>query len=126
MAALTTSVTVVRWIGRVLSLLSVAVIILFLQGEGRNLMNIKPEELLLFLCFPVGVSAGNLLGWYSEKWGGALGVASLGAFLLVHAISTGALPDPWAFVVLALPSFAFVIAAVLRACRRPQPTVMCA
>ncbi len=100
---------VLRWSGRVLSLASVGIILMFLNGEGRNLANITARELQLFVCFPVGVSAGNILGWWSEKWGGALGLAGLVGFYAVNYLQAGAFPSGWAIPVLALPSLLYVL-----------------
>lgn len=120
------SFKILRWTGRLLAVASALVILAFLQGEGRNLMEIKPMELAAFMCFPVGVTAGNLLGWWSEKWGGLVGVASLGAFYALHFSVRGTLPGGFAFLVLALPSVIFLIAHFFCIPRQPASTLPCA
>lgn len=101
-----------RWLGRVLSLGSLGLLLLFMVGEGFNPLRMKPQEALLCLFFPLGVMAGMILGWWRALAGGVLGCACVVAFYMVHFAQRGRFPHgPW-FVVIALPALIFLVAGL--------------
>jgi len=101
--------SVLRWSARVLSILSVGVVLLFAFGEGLNLSYFTARELVLFAFFPIGVCLGMALAWRWEGLGGGITVASLAAFYLVQRLTSSSFPRGFAFAVLAAPGFLFLL-----------------
>lgn len=101
----------VRWIGRILSLLSVGFILLFFFGEAdfSQPVRLTPQEILMVLFFPVGVTAGNLVGWWREGLGACITLANLIVFYLLDLIFSGTLPSGPFFALLASPSVFYAI-----------------
>jgi len=102
-----------RWSARILSVLSVGIMLLFAFGEGMNLSHFTPLELALFGFFPLGVCLGMIVAWRWEGLGGDITVASLAAFYLVHRLSSPGFPRGFAFVALAAPGFLFLLCWLL-------------
>jgi len=107
---------------QVLSVLSIAFLMLMFVGEGglRNFSSavafrkFAGEAGLLFLFFPVTVAAGMIVGWWRAGLGGGITVAGLAGFYLLPLISGTRLPSgPW-FVIMAAPGILFLISSVLR------------
>jgi hypothetical protein len=91
---------VVRWIARLASLASLAMLTLFATSGGE-----KPSafEWLLLACFPFGVALGMIVAWFREILGGSITLASLVAFHLAIAFAGDRPPaGPW-FLVFASP-----------------------
>ncbi len=100
---------VLRWSARVLSILSVGVVLLFAFGEGLNFSHFSARDLVLFVFFPLGVCLGMALAWRWEGLGGGITVASLAGFYLAHRLMSSGLPRGLAFLVLASPGFLFLL-----------------
>jgi hypothetical protein len=111
---------VLHWTARVLSLLSIGIILLFFIGEGFNPARVTAGEWALMLCFPLSVMIGMLVAWRHEALGGLIAMGGLLGFYLVHAaLAQGHLPRGWAYVVFASPGFLFLLSALwLRVTRR--------
>ena len=108
------SMIVLRWTARVLSLLSIAIILLFIIGEGFNPARVTAGEWALFLCFPFAVVVGLIVAWRNEALGGMMAVGGLLGFYLTHAVlAAGHLPRGWAYLVFASPGFLFLLSAML-------------
>ena len=100
---------IVLWIARILSLISLGVVLLFIVGEGFNPMKLKPTEWLGFLFFPIGISVGMILAWWKKGIGGSITVGSLIMFYIVHVVTSGRFPQGWAWLVFASPGFLFLL-----------------
>jgi hypothetical protein len=101
--------TSLRWSARALSLLAVAILLAFAFGEGLNLSRFTARELLLFSFFPLGFCAGLVVAWWRELLGGGITVASLAAFYLVDYLLSSSFPRGFAFLLLAVPGFLFLL-----------------
>jgi energy-converting hydrogenase Eha subunit A len=91
---------VVRWIARLASLASLAMLTLFATSGGE-----KPSafEWLLLACFPFGVALGMIVAWFREILGGSITLASLVAFHVLLAAAGDRPPaGPW-FLMFASP-----------------------
>jgi hypothetical protein len=106
------SVKVLRWSARTLSLFSIGIVLLFAIGEVLNLSRFTPRELVLFMFFPLGVCLGLALAWWREALGGGITVLSLAAFYLLNWHWSSRFPRGYAFIVLALPGFLFLLSAL--------------
>ncbi|HEX4946744.1 MAG TPA: hypothetical protein VFZ34_08780 [Blastocatellia bacterium] len=103
-----------HWTARVLSLLSIVIILSFFISEGFNPAHVSAGEWALLLCFPLSVMGGMLVAWRKEALGGAIAVGGLLGFYLVHAaLAGGHLPRGWAYLLFASPSFLFLLSALL-------------
>jgi hypothetical protein len=98
-----------RWSARILSLMALAIVLLFIFGEGPNLTHFTPHELVLFSFFPIGVCLGMLFAWRWEGWGGGITVASLAGFYLVDRVFSSSFPRGYAFIAIASPGFLFLL-----------------
>ena len=112
---------VLHWTARVLSLLSIGIILLFFIGEGFNPTRLTAGEWALMLCFPLSVMVGLLVAWRYEVVGGLIAVGGLLSFYLVHAmLANGYLPRGWAYFVFASPGFLFLLSALLLRMTKPK------
>ncbi len=100
-----------RWTARLWSLATILVIAALIAGEGINPSN--PGEALGLVFYPFGICAGMIVAWRHERLGGAITVASLLVFYVIHVATAGRLPAGWAWIVLALPGFLFLLGARL-------------
>jgi len=102
---------VLKWTIRILSVLSIAIMLMFLVGErGMNEGNPPTAGEWLGICFfPIGVVVGMGLGWWHEFRGGIFGVVSLFLFYVWDAIRSGTPPNGIWFAVFSLPAFLFLI-----------------
>lgn len=103
------SLSALRWSARVLSLLVLGVVLMFAFGEHLNLSRFTGRELALSCFFPFGVCLGMVLAWRWEGLGGAITVASLAGFYLVHRLTSSGFPRGFALVALASPGFLFLL-----------------
>ena len=103
----------VRWLARLMSLLSLAIIALFLLAEPFKPANVRGREWVGFVCFPIGVMVGLIIAWWKEGLGAAISLGSLAAFYLVYAWMMGSnIHGPW-FLIFSSPAFLFLIAWLL-------------
>lgn len=118
---------IVRWLARVLSLVSIGWVLFFLVGEGLNPGALKLKDIVLLACFPVGISVGMLIAWRRELLGSLVTLASLGLFYLIHFLLFEYLPKGPAFLFFASPAIVFLVSAALersgptQAAGRPSP-----
>lgn len=99
-----------RWCARLLSVLSLGLVLLFVLGQRPSLHEFSAKEATLFLFFPVGVCVGLIIAWWRERVGGSIAVASMAAFYAVeYAISRSLPSGPW-FLLLASPGILFLLA----------------
>lgn len=104
------SMFIVRWAARVLSLALSFLLILFFLGEGLGLKDLSPVEFVGLFFFPLGLIAGFIVGWRNEMLGGIISVLSTVAFYLVYGILvTGTIPDGFAFAVFTIPGMLFLV-----------------
>jgi hypothetical protein len=102
-----------RWIARIASILSVAVILMFLFGEEFDVSKITANQWLGFLFFPVGLIAGFIIGWKKEMLGGIISILSLLGFYFIYGLLvSGRIPQGFAFIIFALPGFLFLACGI--------------
>jgi len=99
-----------RWTARIWSVVSVALVLGFIVGEG---LNATGYEWLGLLFFPFGISVGMILAWWKEGLGGGITIGSLAAFYLVHLTTVGTFPKGWAWLAFAAPGFLFLLASLV-------------
>lgn len=102
----------VRRVARIWSLASIAFVLLFFAGEAlmpSTAATPTHTEWVGLFFFPFGVCLGMILGWRNEGWGGAIAVASLGAFYVWNAVVRGRLPGGPYFILVAAPGFLFLL-----------------
>jgi len=104
-----------RWIARLLSVGSLAFILLFIFGEGSGWLSVGAKDLVGLVFFPFGFSLGLVLGWRRELAGGIIAVASIALFYLVYGLAiNAAIFQGWWFLALSLPGWLFLLYALLR------------
>lgn len=107
----TPALTALRWLARISSLISLATLAAFLgPGESGTPAGI---EWLALAAFPGGVALGMLLGWWRERAGGLLTLASLVTFYLILGLAAGRWPTGPYFLILAAPGLLFLIVGLL-------------
>ena len=103
-------VIALRWTARLASLVSVAVLALFILGE---IGTPTPGEWIKLACFPFGVMGGMLFAWRRPLAGGVFALASLGVFYALALSTHGTIPGgPW-FLIFTSPAALFVVVGVL-------------
>jgi hypothetical protein len=100
-----------RWAARITSLITLGLLAWFMIGEGFDPWKPHARDWTLMIFFPFGLLQGLLLGWPREQLGGAIAVASLAGFYLVHLAVAGSFPKGAAFLVFTLPGFLFLASA---------------
>ena len=100
--------SVLRWIARVWSIASIALVSALVVGEGRNPSGWN--ELLGLVLFPFGICLGMVVAWWREGVGGGITVGCLLLFYALHVATAGALPAGSAWLVIAAPGFLFLLA----------------
>ena len=104
---------IVTWAARVGSLASIGLLLLFMVGEGFDPLALSVRQWVQFALFPAGPVVGMLLGWWRPGAGGALTVACLLLFYMVHAVAWGRLPGGPFFVLFCSPGFLFIVAGLI-------------
>ena len=103
----------IKYIARILSIITISIITLFVIGNGFRTLFTNLFDLLLFISFPTGVVLGMIVAWFDELEGSLFSILSLAVFYILFYISRGYLPEgPW-FLIFTLPSFIFLIFALL-------------
>ncbi len=110
--------TILRWIARIWSLASLALLVLFAVGGGGGGGVPTATEAVALGFFPIGVAAGLLIAWRREGMGGVITVLSLAAFYLWLFLLDGRLTRGPYFLLFAAPGFLFLATGFLE---RPQP-----
>jgi hypothetical protein len=99
----------VRWVARIGSIASGALLLAFVFGEGVNPATLTIEEWLGLAFFPGGIILGMIVGWRREGWGGAITLLSLLGFYALQYALTSEMPRGPYFFAFALPGLLFGI-----------------
>jgi len=106
---------VVRWTGRLGSLVSLSLLALFATSGGEPPTTF---EWILLACFPIGVAIGMIVAWVAEICGGLITLASLLAFYGLHALAADRPPSgPW-FAIFAAPGLVLLAVGFVSRWRR--------
>lgn len=105
---------IVRWIARLSSVASLAMLALFLTDSPQGLLHLSEREAALFVFFPAGVAVGMILGWWRELPGGLVTLGSLAMFYVVHFAQVQHVPAGSWFAIFASPGLAFLLAGLMR------------
>lgn len=111
-----TASNIIRWIARIWSIGSAALLIPFLFSGGGIP---TAYEALMMAFFPFGVLIGFAIAWRREGLGGAITVFSLVALYVLMFLRDGRLPAGPYFVLFAAPGFLFLLCWLLSA-RQPH------
>lgn len=84
-------ITVLRWVTRILGMLTVLLFAVFFIGEAdfSQPINLTTGEIFLMLCIPVALIAGIIIAWKKEILGGIIIVISVFAFNIISMILEG-------------------------------------
>lgn len=117
----TRGANLVRWVARLWSLVSLAILLVFGVGSAAaDFPRFTLRDAIGFLFFPIGVIVGLALAWRRERTGGLVVVVSLAAFYVQNALLRDRWPaGPW-FLLLAAPGFLFLLAGWLERKGRHQ------
>ena len=105
-------VTILRWIARIWSFLSVAFILSFVGRylfSSEGLGTFEPGELIIFSFFPIGVTIGMIIAWKWEGFGGILTTCCLIGFHVTALIVYGKPDFVLQIELLAAPGILFVL-----------------
>jgi len=99
-----------RWTARLGSIASLLLLSAFIFGPNEADKWPTAQEWAGLAFFPGGVVVGMLLGWWKERLGGAVTVASRAGFYAWLFLTSGRIwAGPW-FFVFAAPGFLFLLA----------------
>ena len=99
------TVTIIRWIARVCSIVLVLFLLLMVVGsffDPKSGNPATPRETLGLIFFPFGLCFGLLLAWKWELMGGIIAIVSMIAFSLT-------IPGSFGATVIATPGVLFLI-----------------
>ena len=113
---------ILRWIARIWGVASIAIVLLFLFGEGLVTNGVWPTatEWIGLLFFPFGLLVGLLLAWRYELAGALVAAGSVVAFYGWNFFVNGNWPVGPFFVLLALPAILFIVLAWWQKHEPPQ------
>ncbi len=100
---------IIRCVARVLSIVSIGILLLFFIGEGFNPMQLSVRDCILFLFFPLGITIGMILAWRWEMLGGIIAFVSLLSFYASHFIMSNKFPPGPYFLIFSLPGILFML-----------------
>lgn len=104
----------VRWLARAGSVIVIALLALFVVGEGgHSTVPIRARDLAGLALFPLGVVLGMIVAWRHELEGSFLSLGCLAAFYVVCGLMVGNFPDGWAFIVFTSPAFLFLVSGLM-------------
>jgi len=104
----------IRWAARLLSVASIGFILLFVFGEGSGWLSVRGQDLVGLAFFPAGLIIGIVLAWRRELSGGIVAVGSIVLFYLVYGLAINRnVFQGWAFLVLSIPGWLFLLYALL-------------
>ncbi|HWF89704.1 MAG TPA: hypothetical protein VN659_12760 [Pyrinomonadaceae bacterium] len=98
---------------RVLSVMSITLLLLLFQAEAFHPSEIAPREWFGLVFFPIGVIVGLAIAWWKEGLGISITIGSLLAFYFVYGYLLRYHIGGWAFVMFASPAFLFFFHWVL-------------
>lgn len=100
-----------RWLARILSLASCAMLLLFIFSDIASFKNLKIKEAVGLLFFPLGVMAGMLIAFKNEAVGSLIGLISLFCFYTIYGLLlTEVFPRGWWFLFFSSPLFFYLVA----------------
>ncbi|MBC8416020.1 MAG: hypothetical protein ISS80_02610 [Candidatus Cloacimonetes bacterium] len=109
-------VTIIRWIARIWSILSLAFLLLFFGASIISSIGTATfafKDVLQFVFFPIGLTIGLILAWKWEGLGGIIAIGSIIGFHLQMLIKHGK-PDFVLFIeLLTAPGILFVLYWIL-------------
>ena len=108
--------TVLRWIARIWTILSLAFLLLFFGASifssiGTSTFAFK--DLLQFVFFPIGLAVGLILSWKWEGLGGIIAIGSIIGFHLQMLVTHGKPDFGLFFELLAAPGILFILYWIL-------------
>ncbi len=113
---------IVRWIARIGSLSSIAMLLAFVIGERGDPWALTAWEWGQMTLFPFGVILGLAIAWWQEGVGGLIAIGSLVAFYLLHAVAASEFPRGPYFAIFTSPGLLFLISWWLDRQRQPHLT----
>jgi hypothetical protein len=106
--------TLVEFLARIGSVMSITLLVLLFQAEALHPSDIAPKEWLGLVFFPIGIIIGLAMAWWKEGLGISITLGSLLAFYFVYGYLLEYHVGGWAFVIFASPAFLFFFHWVLR------------
>ena len=99
-----------RLVARAAAVVCLALIILFVFGEGFDIRNMTATEMIGMLFFPIGVFVGLVMGWREEGIGGWIVVGSIAAFYVIYGwLLNGTMRQGWTFLLFLIPGILFLV-----------------
>lgn len=96
------------WTARILSILSSALLLMFMFGPEETL-NPTANEFIALLFFPIGLIIGFAISWFRVRIGAIVSLVSLTCFYAWMTISSGTFPGGPYFIGLASPAFLYAL-----------------
>lgn len=99
---------VLLWSARILSLLSSALLLMFMFGPEEQL-NPTLSEFIALLFFPIGLIIGFAISWFRVRIGAIVSLVSLTCFYAWMLISSGTFLGGQYFIGFASPAFLYAL-----------------
>lgn len=98
---------------RLLSVVSILLLVMFVIGEGFDLEKITNRDITGLIFFPIGVAAGFIVAWKWETAGGLISLISLFCFYLVFGfLLSDRIPRGFSFLIFTTPALIFLAGGI--------------
>lgn len=106
-------VPVLKWAARILSLVSIGLIVSAFSEKGFETPVTNFQELTLVSCYPFGVVLGMLIAWKAEGIGGMITLLSFVGLYIFTYIFYGFYPSGTEYLKLSSPGAVFILYSLL-------------
>jgi hypothetical protein len=103
-----------EWLIRILSAISILILLIFVVAEGFNPFNLTSNEAVLTVFFPGGVILGLIVGFWKNRLGGYITILSFFGFYLLEILIMGILPHGAYIALFIFPGFLNLFYAIIQ------------
>lgn len=96
---------------KILSIISIGIIITFIIGEGIDFSEISYNGIILFIFFPIGICIGMIYSWFKPRAGSFISIFSLMLFYFLEYYFKSEYPNGIYFLLFTIPAFLFYISS---------------
>ena len=106
--------SVIRWLARLSSLASITLMFIIFNQADLHPPGLPVQDLILFICFPIGVSLGFIIAWGWERPGAIVSLLSFAVFCVLYFVFKDSVPTEAHYLAaLLFPALLFLTAGII-------------